>query len=97
MDMLAAITDARERALVQKRADDLAISPHQQGKALSGDLAGHRSVRAAGQRYRVIYEIIEDVVVVRVVGAGIRREGHKSDVYAQTARALRRRHDNPST
>ena len=51
--MLAAVTDRRIRAS-RERIDQLARDPDKQGKALVGALAGYRSIRAVGQRYRVI-------------------------------------------
>ena len=50
-----AIPDQRLRRLISQRVDQLAESPEQQGKPLVGELAGFRSVRAVGQRYRIIY------------------------------------------
>ena len=59
-----------------------------QGKALSEELTGYRSIRAVGQRYRIIYQIVEDKVLVVVVGIGRRKEGDKRDVYTVTMRLL---------
>ena len=56
-------------------------SPEQQGKPLVRELVGLRSVRAVGQRYRILYEIDRDRQEVCVVTLGIRKDGHKSDVY----------------
>ena len=55
--------------------------PKKQGKPLGHELAGYRSIRAIGQRYRIIYRIEEERVLVVVVTAGIRRTGDKKDVY----------------
>ena len=41
-----AIPDRRIRRLISQRADQLGTSPEEQGKALVGELAGFRSVRA---------------------------------------------------
>jgi len=46
-------------------------------------------VRAAGQRYRIIYTVEEDRVLVLVVYVGIRKEGDKNDVYAIAKKLLR--------
>lgn len=86
---LAAIRDTRVRGLVAKRIDELAHDPAQQGKALIGDLAGFRSVRAAGQRYRMLYAIDGNTVTVLVVLVGLRKEGDKSDVYTLAKKLLR--------
>lgn len=55
------------------------------------ELAGYRSVRAVGQRYRVIYRLEEDRVLVLVVAVGIRRQGAKSDVYELARKLFRLR------
>jgi len=78
---LLAIKDRRVRKLLHSRAMKLQESPEQQGKPLVRDLAGLRSVRAVGQRYRIIYELDDDRQVVWVITLGIRKEGDKADVY----------------
>jgi mRNA interferase RelE/StbE len=79
--MLLAIRDRRVRKLLQSRAMKLKNSPEQQGKPLVRELVGCRSVRAVGQRYRIIYEINGDRQEVWVVTLGIRKEGNRGDVY----------------
>ena len=51
-------------------------------------MTGYRSIRAVGQRYRIIYQIIQDQVLVVVVGIGRRKEGDRRDVYTVTMRLL---------
>lgn len=63
--------------------------PGKQGKPLSADLAGFRSLRAVGQRYRIIYQVQEERVIVVVMAVGLRRQGSRSDIY-QLAKKLRR-------
>lgn len=89
--MLGEITDRRVRGKLLKRIEDLAVEPEKQGKPLVDDLAGFRSVRAVGQRYRIVYQVRGDQVQVLVVGVGIRREGAKSDVYARTTKLQTRK------
>lgn len=86
VEMLEAVTDRRERETLLERIEALAADPELQGKALLGELRGHRSVRAVGQRYRIVYWVIREVVVVLVIGLGRRREGNRRDVYAQLER-----------
>jgi mRNA interferase RelE/StbE len=81
-DALAAITDTRTQQSIGRRINKLTEAPQLQGKALVGPLTGYRSVRAAGQRYRIIYKLDGGQVIVLVVYLGIRREGDKHDVYA---------------
>ena len=62
---------------IEKLKDEPALS----GKPLKGPLKDYRSVRAAGQRYRVIYKIMEAEIIVIVVAVGIRKDGDKKDIY----------------
>ena len=68
------------RKTVFNRIVRLGRDPEKQGKPLLGDLAGCRSVYAAG-RYRVIFSIDKRTVIVVVVAVGMRKEGDKKDVY----------------
>ncbi len=56
-----------------------------------GELAGYRSIRAVGQRYRIIYEIRQQKLLVLVVAIGIRREKSKQDIYHLAQKILRLR------
>jgi mRNA interferase RelE/StbE len=85
--MLDAIPDRRLRELLTKRMRQLEHDPDKQGKPLGGELAGYRSVRAAGQGYRILYRLYQTEVVVMVVALGRRRRGDKRDVY-EVARRL---------
>lgn len=89
LKLVEAIPDQRIRRLITQRADQLARSPEQQGKPLIGELAGFRSVRAVGQRYRIVYRVERRAVTVLIVAVGRRRSGDKSDIY-QLARKLLR-------
>ncbi len=55
--MLKAITDRRIREKLASVIDSLETDPELRGKPLDEDLAGYRSVRAVGQRYRIIYRV----------------------------------------
>ncbi|BAU15158.1 hypothetical protein LEP3755_57150 [Leptolyngbya sp. NIES-3755] len=61
-EMLGAVRDQRELKILGDRIDKLKIEPEKQGKALVGKLLGYGSVRAVGQRYRVIYRVEQDTV-----------------------------------
>ncbi len=87
--LLAAIRDTRIRQNISKRISRLENEPEKQGKPLSDDLAGYRSIRAIGQRYRIIYKLEAERVVVVVVALGIRKEGDKKDVYELTKKLAR--------
>lgn len=84
---LRKIRDRRILGLIHERIEALRIDAQFQGDPLGRELLGFRSVRAVGQRYRIIYTIVEKRVVVAVFAVGIRREGSKGDIYrAATAR-----------
>ena len=89
--MLQAIQDLRVREKIRDRIDGLAIEPEKQGKPLTEELTGYRSLRAVGQRYRIIYRVERDRVLVLVVAVGIRKEGSKRDVYALAQKLIRLR------
>ncbi len=89
--MLEAIQDRRVRDKIRDRIDGLAEEPEKQGKPLTGELTGYRSLRAVGQRYRVIYRIEEGKVLVLVMALGIRKEGSGKDIYVLAQKLLRLR------
>lgn len=88
---LEAITDVRTRSAVIRKALGLDTEPDKQGKPLGRDLSDYRVVRAAGQRYRVIYQVAMLEGVVTVVVVGIRKEGDKRDAYQVASKRLRDR------
>lgn len=71
-----------------RRAQQLDTEPLAQGKALTGDLKGLRSVRAAGQRYRILYRVGVQAGEVTVAVVGVRKEGDKRDVYRVARRRM---------
>jgi mRNA interferase RelE/StbE len=97
LEDLNAIEDQRSQKAISSKIDDLQTEPEKRGKPLTEDLKGYYSVRAAGQRYRVIYQaqVLEletltkgkdetPLVIDRVVTIaviGIRKEGSKNDAY----------------
>jgi mRNA interferase RelE/StbE len=87
--MLDKISDRRVREKVGDAIDALAFEPELQGKPLVGDLKGYRSVRAVGQRYRIIYRVERLTVTVAVVAAGIRKEGSREDIYTLAQRLVK--------
>jgi len=78
---LSAVGDKRIQRKIFERASSLALEPETQGKALVGPLAGYRSVRAIGQRYRIVYRVERGRVVVFVLTVGLRKGGHRADIY----------------
>ena len=73
-ETLLRIEDRRMRKLIKSRALRLGTSPDMQGKPLGGKLTGVRSVLAAGQRYRIIYELFAETGEVWVVTSGIAKQ-----------------------
>ena len=82
------IQDRREQQLLLAKLEKLKYNPNLQGKALVKELSGYRSVRAVGQRYRIIYQVKEEKILVVVIGIGRRKEGNKNDIYSLTKRIL---------
>lgn len=87
--LLAEIGDRRIREGISKRINGLEYEPDKQGKSMIDELAGYRSIRAVGQRYRIIYKMEAERVIVVVVALGIRKEGDKKDVYKLAKRLIR--------
>lgn len=77
----SAITDKRIQENINRRISKLENNPERQGKALDKDLSGYRSIRAVGQRYRIMYKLEAERVVVVVVTIGIRKDKDKQDAY----------------
>jgi len=81
VQLLADISDRRIREKIGAVIERLTEEPEKQGKALLGELSGLRSIRAVGQRYRIIYQVRGDEIVVVIVAVGIRRDGARDDIY----------------
>jgi mRNA interferase RelE/StbE len=87
--MLVSIEDRRIRQLIADRIESLSSEPEKRGKPLSGELQGYWSLRAAGQRYRIIFRIERNRVLVYVIAIGIRREGSRDDIYELARKLVR--------
>ena len=74
---------------IRDRIDGLASDPESQGKPLTGELLGYRSLRAVGQRYRIIYRVERTRILVLIVVVGIRKEGDRADVYRLAQKLIR--------
>lgn len=95
--MLEAVRDGRVRRLLVRRMEGLAEEPVQQGKPLLGELSTLRSVRAAGQRYRILYRVEAERVSVVAVALGLCREGDRKDVYELAKKLIRLRLVEPES
>jgi mRNA interferase RelE/StbE len=80
--LLTKIKDQREQKALRQKIEKLKIEPEKQGKPLTGQFKGYRSIRAVGQRYRIVYRVDQDRIIVVIVGVGMRREGDQQDIYA---------------
>ena len=89
LKLLSDISDRRIREKIGAVIDRLTEDPEKQGKALLGELSGFRSTRAAGQRYRIIYQIRGNEIVVVIVAVGIRRDRARDDIYNLARKLLR--------
>lgn len=89
--MLISISDHRVRQSILEKVKVLEDEPEKQGKPLIGELMGFRSLRAAGQRYRVIYQIEKGKSKVWILALGIREEGSKRDIYTLAKKLLKLR------
>jgi mRNA interferase RelE/StbE len=87
-DMLISIRDRRVREKIVEQVRLLEAEPEKQGKHLIGELSGYRSLRAVGQRYRIIYRIEKEKTMVWIIALGIRKEGSKRDIYTLAKKLL---------
>ena len=85
--LIEKIPDKKIQRTILDRIEGLSDAPDKQGKMLIKDLAGFRSVRAAG-RYRILYKVEQRTVVVYILAAGIRKHGDKKDIYQITRKLL---------
>lgn len=88
LEMLTSVKVQRHQKSLSDRIDKLKTDPDKQGKPLVDKLKGYLSVRAVGQRYRIIYKVEVERVVVLVVGVGLRKEGDKGDIYTLLQKLL---------
>jgi len=88
-EQLREITDRRISEALIKRARALAESPELQGKPLGDDLAGCRSVRAVGQRWRIVYRLEQERIIVLVLALGLRKGRDRADVYNRLKRLIK--------
>jgi len=89
LEQLKNIKDRSVRQELFERIKKLANDPEEQGKPLRDELAGLRSVKAVHRRYRIVYQVEREKVVVVVVAVGIRKEGDRADIYRQATLLLK--------
>ena len=86
LNLIEKIPDKKIQRTILSRIEGLSDEPDKQGKKLVKNLSGFRSLHAAG-RYRIIYKVDKQTVIIYVLAAGIRNEGAKKDIY-QIAKKL---------
>lgn len=89
LEMLRRIKDRRVLGKILQRIEELAQEPEKRGKPLTDELLGCWSLRAAAQRYRIIYKIDGQRVEVIVIAVGLRRAGDRKDAYEVAKRLVR--------
>jgi mRNA interferase RelE/StbE len=88
LSLIEKIPDKKIQVTILNRIEQLSDKPDMQGKRLVRKLSGFRSVHAAG-RYRIIYRVDKQTVIVYVLATGIRKEGGKKDIYEVVKKLLR--------
>lgn len=86
---LAEIKDSRIQQGLKNALKRLESDADKRGKPLHEDLIGFRGLRAVGERYRIVFRVVESKHEAHVVAVGIRREGSPTDVYHVTSRLVR--------
>lgn len=89
LEQLKNITDKRVRDNLFERIEELSNDPENQGKQLRNELSGLRCVRAIGQRYRIVFRVERERVVVFVIAVALRKKGDRSDIYQIAAKLMR--------
>ena len=82
IELLRSIRDERSKKHIKDCIERLKTDPAKRGKPLKDDLQGLFSIRAAGQRYRIVYSIDDTRHVVSVIAVGLRKEGDRKDIYS---------------
>jgi len=81
--------DINAQKQIINKIEALREEPLLLGKALKGSLKEYRSIRAAGQRYRIIYKVIETEIIIIIVAVGMRKDGDKKDIYELMKKYIR--------
>ena len=81
--------DSKTQKQITNKIESLKEEPLLLGKQLKGPLKELRSVRAAGQRYRIIYKVNQTEIIVIIIAVGIRKDGDKKDIYELMKRFIK--------
>ena len=86
--LIEKIPDKKIQRTILNRIEGLSDAPDKQGKILVKKLSGFLSIHAAG-RYRIIYKIDKQTVIIFILAVGIRKPGDKKDIYKITRKLLK--------
>ena len=88
---LAQISNVATQRAILRQALQLRRDPLHLGQPLTGPLKHFRSLRAAGQRSRIIYQVAlnAETRAVVVVIIGIRKDGDRRDASAVASKRLK--------
>ena len=86
--LIEKIPDKKIQRTILSRIEGLSDEPDKQGKMLVKELSGFRSIHAAG-RYRIIYKVDKQTVIINILAVGIRKQGDKKDIYKITRKLLK--------
>ena len=86
--LIGKIPDKKIQRTILNRIEKLSAEPDKQGKVLVKELSGFRSIHTAG-RYRIIYKVEKQTVIVYILAAGVRKQGDKKDIYQITKKLLK--------
>jgi mRNA interferase RelE/StbE len=86
--LIEKIPDKKIQRTILNRIEGLSDAPDKQGKILVKELSGFLSIHAAG-RYRIIYKIDKQTVIIFILAVGIRKPGDKKDIYKITRKLLK--------
>jgi mRNA interferase RelE/StbE len=86
--LIEKIPDKKIQRTILNRIEGLSDEPDKQGKMLVKELSGFRSIHAAG-RYRIIYKVDKQTVIIYILAVGIRKQGDKKDIYKITRKLLK--------
>jgi mRNA interferase RelE/StbE len=88
LGLIEKIPDKKIQLAILNRIEGLSDEPDKQGKMLVKELSGFRSIHAAG-RYRIIYKVDKQTVIIYILAVGIRKQGDKKDIYKITRKLLK--------
>jgi len=77
--------DAVTREQLKSKLAERLITPHVESARLRGDLAGCYKIKLKRSGCRLVYIVIDDQFIVRVVGVGKRDKG---EAYLKAAKAV---------